>query len=118
MTVTGADKFISAMKVKDKTAISKSRAIVRSVASNMQGQVMRTVPVDTGYLRREVHVQTQGNAYYSQATITANAYNGRFNYGYAQENGTRYIGPKFFMSNAFRIHGALFKQKISEVLQS
>lgn len=118
MTVTGADKFISAMRVKDKEAVAKSKAIVRSVASDLQGQVMRTVPVDTGYLRREVQVQMQGNAYYSQATITANAYNGRFNYGYAQENGTRYIGPKFFMSNAFRIHGALFKQKISEVLKT
>lgn len=115
--IIGADKFIAAVSGKANAAPKKVANVLRSETAAMQSQAQRLEPVRTGNLRRStnISVTTSGNT--AIGTVTANAYNKSYNYGYAQENGTRYIRGKHFMETAFNAHSQSFKQKMSEVLK-
>ena len=116
MTLKGADKFIQAVNVKGANARQVSN-IVYSKTSDIQRQAQRLEPVKTGNLKRQTTVSVSGGSQRVVGTVTANATNRGFNYGYAQEHGTRYIIGKHFMETAYKANKQDFINKVKGVVK-
>ena len=116
MTLKGADKFIQAVRAKSVSAQHVTR-IVRSKTSDIQSQAQRLEPVKTGNLKRQTTVSVSNGSQKVIGTVTANATNRGFNYGYAQEHGTRYITGKHFMETAYNANKQDFINKIKGVVK-
>lgn len=112
MTLKGADKFIQAVNAKGANA-RQVAGIVRAKTSDVQRQAQRLEPVKTGNLKRQTTVAVSNIV----GTVTANATNRGFNYGYAQEHGTRYITGKHFMETAYNANKQDFINKIKGVVK-
>ncbi|NLS38281.1 hypothetical protein GHU05_04975 [Fructobacillus tropaeoli] len=118
MTVKGADEFRRAMQLKTMTVPAKVKALIMETTASTQQQAMRLEPVKTGFLRRSNKTEIKESPLWITGTVYANAYNKDFNYGYAQENGTRYIKPKLFMYQAYNAHKEIYKAKLKAVLMN
>lgn len=118
MTVKGADEFRRAMQDKMNRVPAKVKALIQETTASTQQQAMRLEPVKTGFLRRSNKTEIQESPLWIIGTVSANAYNKDFNYGYAQENGTRYIKPKLFMYQAYQTHKEVFKSNLKAVLMN
>lgn len=116
MTLKGADKFIKAVNAKGANA-RKVVGIVRSKTSEIQSQAQRLEPVKTGNLKRQTNISVSKGSQQVVGTVTANATNRGFNYGYAQEHGTRYITGKHFMKTAYNANKQDFINKIKGVVK-
>ena len=116
MTLQGADKFIKSVNAKGANA-RKVADIVRYEASAIQSQAQRLEPVKTGNLKRQTTVSVSNGSQKVVGTVTANATNRGFNYGYAQEHGTRYITGKHFMETAYNANKQDFINKIKGVVK-
>ncbi|CAH1853729.1 HK97-gp10 family putative phage morphogenesis protein [Convivina intestini] len=114
--IEGADKFISVHTNKLTRVPAAARELVRSTTASTQAQATRLAPVKTGFLRRNIGITLVNTGMNSVGTVTGNAMNRNFNYGYAQENGTRYIQPKLFMYQAFQTHKNVFISNLEAVL--
>lgn len=75
---------------------SQVTKIIAQESMEIQTQVMATVPVDSGTLKRNVTRQMVVNADEIRAIISANAFSNQMNYGYMQEYGSRYMPRKIF----------------------
>lgn len=115
MTLKGADKFIQAVNTKGANT-RKVSDIVRSKTSDIQSQAQRLEPVKTGNLKRQTTVSVSNTQRQIVGTVTANAMNRGFNYGYAQENGTIYITGKHFLEKAYDANKQDFINKIKGVV--
>lgn len=115
MTLKGADKFIQAVNAKG-TNVRQVSDIVRSKTSDIQSQAQRLEPVKTGNLKRQTTVSVSNQQQQIVGTVTANAMNRGFNYGYAQENGTIYITGKHFLEKAYDANKQDFINKIKGVV--
>ena len=116
MMLQGADKFIQAVNAKG--ANTRQLAdIVRYKTSEIQSQAQRLEPVKTGNLKRQTTVSISSGSQKIVGTVTANATNRGFNYGYAQEHGTRYITGKHFMETAYNANKQDFINKIKGVVK-
>ncbi|GAP01953.1 hypothetical protein FFRU_180100 [Fructobacillus fructosus] len=116
MKVVGADKFISGQHRLMAAVPKQVEALIRSTSASTQQQAQRLEPVKTGFLKRQTKVTVTNNAWHIRGVVSADAYNGKFNYGYAQENGTKHIKPKLFMYQAFETHKNVFISKIKAVV--
>lgn len=116
MKVVGADKFISGQHKLMAALPKQVESLIRSTAASTQQQAQRLEPVKTGFLRRQTKVTITKNVWHIRGIVSADAYNGNFNYGYAQENGTKYIKPKLFMYQAFEAHKNVFIGNLKAVL--
>lgn len=115
MTLKGADKFIQAVNAKGANTRQVSD-IVRSKTRDIQSQAQRLEPVKTGNLKRQTTVSVSNKQRQIVGTVTANAMNRNFNYGYAQEYGTRYITGKHFLETAYNANKQDFINKIKGVV--
>lgn len=115
MTLKGADKFIQAINAKGAN-VRQVYDIVRSKTSDIQSQAQRLEPVKTGNLKRQTTVYVSNQQRQIVGTVTANAMNRGFNYGYAQEHGTRYITGKHFLETAYNANKQDFINKIKGVV--
>lgn len=115
MTLKGADKFIQAVNAKGAN-VRQVSDIVRSKTSDIQSQAQRLEPVKTGNLKRQTTVFVSNQQRQIVGTVTANAMNRGFNYGYAQENGTIYITGKHFLEKAYDANKQDFINKIKGVV--
>lgn len=115
MTLKGADKFIQAVNAKGANA-RQVAGVVRSKTSDIQSQAQRLEPVKTGNLKRQTTVYISNQQRQIVGTVTANAMNRGFNYGYAQEHGTRYITGKHFLETAYNANKQDFINKIKGVV--
>ena len=115
MTLKGADKFIQAVNAKGAN-VRQVSDIVRSKTSDIQSQAQRLEPVKTGNLKRQTTVYVSNQQRQIVGTVTANAMNRGFNYGYAQEYGTRYITGKHFLETAYNANKQDFINKIKGVV--
>ena len=119
MKSNGAKKLQMRLSTMGKIAPALAKKIVMSEAGAMQAQVERSVPVKSGHLQRSVALSTVNTGKSYRVVVSANAYNkSLYNYGYAQEEGTKYIKGKFFMKNAYEVHSKIFKAKIKDVMDS
>lgn len=118
MTVKGAEEFRRAMQDKMNRVPAKVKALIQETTASTQQQAMRLEPVKTGYLKRNNKIDIQERPNWVIGTVSANAYNKDYNYGYAQENGTRYIKPKLFMYQAYNAHKEVYKSKLKAVLMN
>ncbi|CAH1856745.1 HK97-gp10 family putative phage morphogenesis protein [Convivina praedatoris] len=116
--IEGADKFISVHTNKLTRVPAAARELVRSTTASTQAQAARLAPVKTGFLRRNIDISFVNTGLVSTGTVTGNAMNRNFNYGYAQENGTRFIQPKLFMYQAYQIHKEVFIRNMEAVLEN
>lgn len=116
MTLKGADKFIQAVNAKGAN-VRQVSDIVRSKTSDIQSQAQRLEPVKTGNLKRQTTVSVSNTQRQIVGTVTANAMNRNFNYGYAQEYGTRYITGKHFLETAYNANKQDFINKIKGVVK-
>ena len=116
MTLKGADKFIQAVNAKGANA-RQVAGIVRSKTSEIQSQAQRLEPVKTGNLKRQTTIAVSNSSQKIVGTVTANATNRGFNYGYAQEHGTRYITGKHFLETAYNANKQDFINKIKGVVK-
>lgn len=116
MTLKGADKFIQAVNAKGANTRQVSD-IVRSKTRDIQSQAQRLEPVKTGNLKRQTTVSVSNKQRQIVGTVTANAMNRNFNYGYAQEYGTRYITGKHFLETAYNANKQDFINKIKGVVK-
>ncbi|CAK8054119.1 HK97 gp10 family phage protein [Eupransor demetentiae] len=114
--VEGADKFVSAMTNKRQLLPERAKRLVQTTAASTQQQAARLAPVKTGFLKRSTNINVVSTSTTAVGTVTANAYNKNFNYGYAQENGTRFIKPKLFMYQAFMAHKNVFISNLEAIL--
>lgn len=117
MTLKGADKFIQTLNAKGSNA-RQVASIVRSKTSDIQRQAQRLEPVKTGNLKRQTTVFVSNGSKKIVGTVTANATNHGFNYGYAQEHGTRYITGKHFLETAYNANKQDFINKIKGALRN
>ena len=115
MTLKGADKFIQAVNAKGAN-VRQVSDIVRSKTSDIQNQAQRLEPVKTGNLKRQTTVYVSNQQRQIVGTVTANAMNRGFNYGYAQEYGTRHITGKHFLETAYNANKQDFINKIKGVV--
>lgn len=116
MTLKGADKFIQAVNAKGANA-RKVAGIVLSKTSEIQSQAQRLEPVKTGNLKRKTTITVSNGSQKVVGAVTANATNRGFNYGYAQEYGTRYITGKHFLETAYNANKQDFINKIKGVVK-
>ena len=116
MTLKGADKFIQRVNAKGANARQLS-GVVRSKISDIQRQAQRLEPRKTGNLKRQTTVSVSSGSRQIVGTVTANATNRGFNYGYAQEHGTRYITGKGFMETAYKANKQDFINKVKGVVK-
>ena len=116
MTLKGADKFIQRVNAKGAVA-DDLIGIVRSKTADIKAQAQRLEPVKTGNLKRQTTFRTYKGKTVVHGTVKANATNRGFNYGYAQEHGTRYITGKHFMETAYNANKQDFINKIKGVVK-
>lgn len=116
MTLKGAEKFIQSVNTKGANARHVS-GIVSAKTSDIQRQAQRLEPVKTGNLKRQTTISVSNGSQKIVGTVTSNATNRGFNYGYAQEHGTRYITGKHFMEIAYNANKQDFINKIKGVVK-
>lgn len=116
MGVFGADNFINMQSEKLRKAPDKVFKILQDTANSTRSQAVRIAPVRTGFLRNSIRPEMVINGTKMTATVYGNAYSGSFNYGYAQEYGTKYVRPKYFITTAFEAHKELFRSRLKEVI--
>ncbi len=117
MIIKGSNQFVTKLNRKADGVKAQVTKIIAQESMEIQTQVMATVPVDTGTLKRNVTRQMVVNTDEIRAIISANAFSNQMNYGYMQEYGNRYMPPKYFMGNAFFMHEVIFKNKMGEVFK-
>lgn len=113
--VKGADAFIKAVNAKGMVA-NDVTGVVRKKSADIKSQAQRLAPVRTGHLKRSASFQVKASGTKVVGTINMDAMNRNFNYGYAQEHGTRYISGKHFLETAFDANKEDFEQQIRKVV--
>lgn len=116
MSVKGADEFINAQRAMLAKAPIRALKLVNEVSNSTRSQAVRLAPIRTGYLRNHITPVASTQGLVITGIVYGNAYNGDFNYGYAQENGTNFIGAKQFMFQAFEAHKLVFASRLKEIL--
>lgn len=113
----GAKALQMRLNTMGKIAPALAKKITMAEAGAMQAQVERTVPVKSGHLQRSVSLSSVNTGKSYRVVVSANAYTKTlFNYGYAQEHGTKFVKGKFFMKNAYEVHSKIFKSKLMDVM--
>lgn len=116
--VSGADEFIRDQRRRMTTVPEGIKRAIKVTAADTQAQAARLAPVKTGFLRRSVDIKVTESGGTFTGEVTGNAFNRGFNYGYAQENGTRFIKPNYFMKQAFDVNKSVFISRLTEVLRN
>ena len=88
--------------------IGKIQQLITRNGAEMQKSAMRSVPVDTGHLRRSINI-TKSNF---SATVKAEA-----EYASYVEYGTRHMSAKPFIRPAYHKQAKVFKQDIDKLMR-